>query len=131
MICVVDASVIVDILVRTADAPRPFEKVFDRRATLHAPHLLDIEIAQVLRRFAARGEVDPTHGAELIALLAQLPIARHPHGVLLGRIWQLRQTLTAYDAAYAALAEGLRATLLTRDAKLASAPGINATGELL
>jgi predicted nucleic acid-binding protein len=80
-------------------------------------------VAQVLRRYGASGDLTPGRGAEAIADLADLPITRHEHVVLLPRMWQLRHNLTAYDAAYVALAEALEATLLTRDAKLARAAG--------
>jgi predicted nucleic acid-binding protein len=131
MILVVDASVVVDILLRTPGSERVFDRLFGRRDTLHAPHLLDVEVTQVLRRYVARGEVDDTHGRGLVALLGTLPIARYPHGPLLSRAWELRANLTAYDAVYAALAEGLRGTLVTRDARLASAAGVRAVVDVL
>jgi predicted nucleic acid-binding protein len=131
MILVVDASVVVDILLKTPGSDRVFDRLFRRRDTLHAPHLLDVEVTQVLRRLVARGEVDDRHGRSLIALLGMLPVARYPHGPLLRRVWDLRSKLTAYDAVYAALAEGLRGTLVTRDARLASATGVRAAVEVL
>lgn len=112
-------------------ADRIAERVFRRGETLHAPHLLDVEVAQVLRRYASRGEIEPGHGASLIELLAAFPIARYPHQPLLPRIWELRHNITAYDAAYVALAEGLRATLVTRDERLAEAPGHRARIEVM
>lgn len=128
---VVDASVVVEVLLRTPAADAIAERLFTPRETLHAPHLMDVEVAQVLRRYVARGEVQPEHGRELVALLAQFPITRHAHQPLLARMWELRDNLTAYDAAYVALAEGLRAPLITRDQRLASAPGTPAKVELL
>ena len=128
---VVDASVVVEVLLRTPAADAIAERVFDPREALHAPHLMDVEVTQVLRRYVARGEVKPEHGRALVALLAQLPITRHAHQPLLARIWALRENLTAYDAAYVALAEGLRAPLLTRDKRLASASGFLASVELI
>ena len=92
--------------------------------TLHAPHLLDLEIAQVLRRYTASGEMVPRRGVQALEDLAEFPLLRYPHDVLLPRIWELRNNLTAYDAAYIALAEALPAPLITRDAALAS-PGIH------
>lgn len=88
--------------------------------TLHAPHLLDVEVAQVLRRYVRSKDILPERGAEALADLASLPINRYPYFVLLPRIWQLRHNLTAYDAAYVALAEALDATLVTRDRALKS-----------
>ena len=119
---VLDASVVLELLLRTADSLDIEERVLAAGETLHAPHLLDIEVAQVLRRYAARGDISEHRGRLAIALLAQLPISRYAHEPLLPRIWALRTNLTAYDAAYVALAEGLTATLLTRDKALASAP---------
>jgi predicted nucleic acid-binding protein len=101
------------------------------RVSLHAPHLLDVEVAQVLRRYAARGELTAARGVEALADLAAFPLTRYPHDLLLARIWALRENLTAYDAAYVALAEALRAPLVTRDERLASAPGHRATIELV
>jgi len=120
---VVDASVVVEVLLGTSAGRAAEGRLFDRRAELHAPHLLDVEVAQVLRRYGASRDFTPGRGAEAIADLADLPITRHEHVLLLPRIWQLRHNLTAYDAAYVALAEALDATLLTRDAKLARAAG--------
>lgn len=73
----------------------------------------------------------PHRAQQALSDLADLPISRYPHDLFLFRIWQLRQNLTAYDAAYVALAEALSAPLLTRDARLASAPGHRARVELL
>lgn len=128
---VVDASVVVEVLLRTPAADAIAERLFTPRETLHAPHLMDVEVTQVLRRYVARGEVEAEHGRSLVALLMQFPITRHAHQPLLARMWELRDNLTAYDAAYVALAEGLRAPLLTRDQRLASAPRAVARVELI
>lgn len=128
---VVDASAIVEILLRTPDAIRVEERVLQPTQTLHAPHLLDVEVAQVLRRYAARGELTPERGTQALELLVRFPIARYPHEALLPRIWRLRGRLTAYDATYVALAEALGARLVTRDAKLARARGHDAQIELV
>lgn len=128
---VLDASVVVEVLLRTREGESIAERVLDGRRTLHAPHLLDVECAQVLRRYVARGELSDERGREALDLLALFPLTRYVHEPLLGRMWELRDHLTAYDAAYVALAEGLEAPLLTRDARLAGAPGLRATVELL
>jgi len=122
-VIVVDASAVLEVLLGTEAGRRAEDRLFDRDAALHAPHLLDVEVAQVLRRYAAAGEIKPGRAAEALDDLAGLPITRHEHVVLLPRIWQLRHNATAYDAAYLALAEVLDATLITRDAKLARAAG--------
>jgi predicted nucleic acid-binding protein len=95
--------------------------LFDSGQTLHAPHLLDVEVAHVLRRYAATGEIDHEAGRTALADLADFPLRRHGHDFLLPRVWDLRKNLTAYDAVYVALAEALDAPLLTRDRRLAAA----------
>jgi predicted nucleic acid-binding protein len=130
-VIVVDASVLIEVLLQT-DAGRAITgTLLNGRDTLHAPHLLDVEVTQVLRRFVLRGEVSESRASEALDTLRQFPLTRYSHEALLGRIWALRENLTAYDAAYVALAEGLRSPLVTRDRRLAAAPGINATVNLL
>jgi predicted nucleic acid-binding protein len=119
-VIVVDASAMLEVLLNTPAGARVAERLSAAGETLHAPHLLDLEVAQVLRRYAASGEVDPQRGAQALEDLADLPLARYPHDAFLSRIWELRDNLTAYDAAYVALAEVLEAPLVTRDAALAS-----------
>jgi predicted nucleic acid-binding protein len=130
-VIVADASVILEVLLRTADAARLERRLFGQDETLHVPHLLDVEVAQVLRRYVARGEVHPEHGRAAVGLLARFPLTRYSHEPLMRRVWALRAYLTAYDAVYVALAEGLDATLLTRDKRVAHAPGHRATIELV
>jgi predicted nucleic acid-binding protein len=95
--------------------------IFAANQTLHAPHLIDLEIAQVLRRYVRSAIISAERGAEAVTDLLDFPLTRYPHFVLLTRIWQLRHGLTAYDAAYLALAEALDAPLVTRDRALARA----------
>jgi predicted nucleic acid-binding protein len=92
--------------------------------------LLDVEVAQAIRRYAASGEIDSERGAMALADLADFPLRRYPHDFLLPRVWDLRNNVTAYDAAYVALAEVLDAPLLTRDRRLAGAAGHRARIEL-
>ncbi len=128
---IIDASALLEALLRTPVAKALEDRLFDRRETLHAPHLLDIEVAQVIRRYAASGEISSERGRVALADLTGFPIHRYPHDFLLPRIWDLRNNLTAYDAAYIALAEALDAPLLTRDQRLAAAPGHHARVELV
>lgn len=99
--------------------------------TLHAPHLLDIEVAHTLRRLVLRGELTAGRATAGIEDLRSMPVVRYPHHLLLPRVWQLRHNLTAYDAVYVALAEALGATLLTLDAGIGKAPGHAATVEVM
>jgi predicted nucleic acid-binding protein len=130
-VIVVDASALLEALLRTPSAKAVEDRLFASRQTLHAPHLLDVEVAQVIRRYAANGEIDSARGRWALADLADLPLRRYPHDFLLPRIWDLRNNLTAYDAAYVALAEALDAPLLTCDRRLAAAPGHRAQIELV
>jgi predicted nucleic acid-binding protein len=128
---VVDASAILEVLLRTEAAKAVELAIFDPKESLHAPHLLDLEIAQVLRRYAAAGDIDYKRGQEALTDLKDMPIFRYPHGLLLPRVWDLRNNTTAYDAAYIALAEGLDARLVTRDVRLDNSPGHTARIEVI
>ena len=128
---VVDASALLEALLRTPAARAVEERLFEPQQTLHAPHLLDIEVAQVIRRYAANGEIDSERGRAALTDLADFPFRRYPHDFLLPRVWDLRNNLTAYDAVYVALAEALDAPLLTRDQRLAAAAGHHARVELV
>ncbi|MBV9153623.1 MAG: type II toxin-antitoxin system VapC family toxin [Alphaproteobacteria bacterium] len=128
---VIDASSLVEVLLRTPAGSVIEKRLFENGQTLHAPHLLDIEVAHALRRYALSGQIDCTRGRTALTLLTALPLNRYPHTFLLPRIWELRNNLTAYDALYVALAEALRVPLITRDRRLASAAGHRARIELL
>lgn len=120
---VLDASVVLELLLRTKAAAAVEARVFGRNESLHAPHLLDIEVTQVLRRYAGSGVATPERCQAALDDLADLPLTRYPHDFLLARVWELRGNLTAYDAVYVALAEALDSPLLTCDRRLANAPG--------
>ena len=107
------------------------DRILDPEASLHAPHLLDLEVANALRRYSVFGTLPEEWGTDALRDLRGLPITRYPHDLFLGRIWELRSNLTAYDAAYVALSEVLDATLLTRDARLANSSGHQARIECL
>jgi predicted nucleic acid-binding protein len=130
-VIVVDASAVIELLLRTPAGQRVEARLFDRPAPLHAPHLLDVEVAQVLRRFVARGDLSPERGVASLRLLDVFPLRRHAHAPLLARMWALRGNLTAYDAAYVALAEVLGAVLVTRDARLGRVTGLHAPVDVL
>ena len=115
---VLDASVIVEILLRTDAGGRALSLVGDDQ--LHLPALADVEVAQVVRGLTLHGEMSLSRAAEAIGDLQALPAIRHDHRQLLVAIWTMRSELSAYDAVYVALAAGLGATLVTRDGRLAA-----------
>ena len=128
---VVDASALLEVLLQTPASEKVSERLWGQNESLHAPHLLDLEVTQVLRRYTLSGEMDANRGGQALEDFADLNLNRYPHDVFLPRIWSLRQNLTAYDAAYIALAEALEAPLITRDAALARASGHVAHVELI
>jgi predicted nucleic acid-binding protein len=116
---VADASAVLEVLLNSAKGQRFAEIILDPAETLHAPHLLDLEVAQVLRRYWTSGVLKLSRAEEALSDYLDLPISRYPHDLALGRIWELRRNFTAYDASYIALAESLPGTLVTCDAALA------------
>jgi predicted nucleic acid-binding protein len=122
-VIVVDASAVLELLLNTPAGQAVSERITAAGHGLHAPHLVDVEIAQALRRYAREGHLAPTEASAVIDDLHDLDLNRHAHEPLLDRMWQLRQNFTAYDAAYVALAEALDTVLLTCDARLTRAPG--------
>ena len=120
---VVDASALLEFLLQTSIGVRVEERLFRDADELHAPHLVDVEVVQGLRRLVRMGEVSSGRADEAIVDLADLDLHRHPHVDLLGRAWKLRDNVSAYDAMYVALAEAIEATIVTCDRPLAKAPG--------
>ena len=127
---VLDASAAIEWLLQSAPGLKIEDRIYSHGETLHAPHLWDLEVAQVLRRLSLGGTISGSRADEAFRDLRDLRINRYPHDVLLPRVWQMRHNFSAYDAAYIALAEELKATLVTRDSKLASASGHAARVEL-
>lgn len=128
---VVDASAVLELLLRTSRGEAIEAAALDAAEELHAPHLLDVEIAQALRRLLRAQQLTASRAEQALEDFPLLLIERHAHGDLLPRAWQLRSAMTAYDGVYVALAEGLDAPLLTCDARLASAHGHRATIRLV
>ena len=118
---VIDASATIEVLLSTSDAGRSIRRQMRLDPDLHAPHLIDAETAQAVRRFAYKGLIDEGRAAEAIRDLRDIRIVRHPCTHLLSRIWALHHNFSAYDATYVALAEALDAELLTCDERLATA----------
>lgn len=128
---VLDASVVLELLLGTERGRLVAMRIADPAISLHAPHLVDVEVVQVLRRYMQEGELDYRTAKTAIEDLRCLDLERHAHEALLDRVWALRDNLTAYDAVYVALAEALDATLLTCDRKLARAPGLGKRIEVI
>lgn len=127
---VVDASVVVLALGEdTAAGLRLRTRL--RSESLAAPELLDLEVLAAWRRMVQRGLLPITRAEAAVADLAEFPLRRASHAPLLDRCWQLRETVTAYDAAYVALAEALDVPLLTADGRLARASGPRCAVELV
>jgi predicted nucleic acid-binding protein len=113
----------------------PFGLQVEQRAMadgdISAPHLLDLEVVQTLRKLTRAGRISASRALLALEDYRSMDITRYAHESFLGRIWYLRDTCTAYDAAYIALAESLHAVLITHDRKLAFAHGHSAKVELL
>lgn len=120
---VADASSILEVLLRAPAAEAIIKWAFVSGQTIHAPHLMDVEVMQVLRRYARTNSIRAQRAQEALDDYSAMPITRYPHTVLLPRMWELRHNLTAYDAAYISLAEALDAPLVTCDRALASVTG--------
>jgi predicted nucleic acid-binding protein len=130
-VIVLDASAVVELLLDTITGRRVAMLIEDAALGLHAPHLLDVEVVSVLRRFVRDGSLDEEEAQAAIGDLMALDLERHSHEALLERAWDLRANVTTYDAVYVALAEALDATLLTCDSRLARAPGAKTRIELI
>jgi predicted nucleic acid-binding protein len=130
-VIVVDASAVVEALFNAPRAASVLEHVARSDETLHAPELVDLEVTNTLRRYVSAGQLDAAAADGHFRNFLGLRLQRHPHAMLLPRVWELRRNLTAYDAAYVALAEELGCALLTADARLARSAGHEATIRLL
>src|SRR5580765_203479 len=129
-VLVVDATVVVVALADDGpDGDRARARLSGER--LAAPELVDLEVTAVLRRQVTTGAVDLRRAGLALNDLAALPLQRAPHRDLVTRCWALRDNLTPHEAAYVALAEALRADLLTGDRRLARAPGPRCRVEVL
>lgn len=128
---VLDASAAVHLVLNSSVGVRVAERISDPAESLHAPHLVDLEVTQVLRRYVHAGEISVERADLALQDFVDLGLTRYDHHSFLGRIWELRDNLTAYDAAYVALAEALDALLLTSDGRMAGAPGVRVRVEVI
>ena len=128
---VLDASGVVELLLNTASGRRLSARLLAETEGVHVPHLIDAEIAQVLRRFVLRGLLDARSGAAALRRWQDFDVDRYPHEPLLNRVWELRANVTAYDATYLALAEALSMVFVTGDRRLARVPGARTAIELV
>lgn len=125
---VLDSSAVVEWLLGLPLADEVADRII-AADSLHVPALLDVEVAQVIRRYAASGEITAQTGGRALTALAELDAVRYTHELLLPLIWKLRDNLTAYDAAFAALAATLNAPLVTLDTRLARAISTEMSGQ--
>jgi predicted nucleic acid-binding protein len=128
---VLDASAVVAVLVGQGRVAEPVrEKIEIPGQSLHVPHVMDLEVLNALRRQILLGTLSRERSSEALDDLKNITFFRYPHATFMDRIWSLKDYLSAYDAAYVALAEALDAPLVTMDARLARAPGIRAVVEV-
>jgi predicted nucleic acid-binding protein len=117
-VIVVDASAALSALLNDGPARRSLAA-----EQLHAPHLVDSEVASGLRRRVAAQQLTAAGGWTALDRWRRLGMTRYPVYALLDRVWQLRDNVSASDACYVALAEQLGCALLTADARLSRIPG--------
>jgi predicted nucleic acid-binding protein len=128
---VLDASLALEIVLRTAKGATATAIMFHADEELHAPFLIDVEFAHTLRRLVRLKELELNFAKQALDDFGDLPLERHAHLPLLPRIWDLREALSAYDASYVALAEALDVPLVTCDAKLSRSHGHRADIRLI
>ena len=128
---ILDASAVVDLLVEPATETGPLRARIKNASHVYAPHLMDAEVTNALRRQVLKGRIDQVTARRAIRRLAAMRVKLWPHQPLLGRAFALRNQMAAYDAIYVAMAEATGATLVTRDAKLARSTGHRARIEVV
>ena len=128
---VVDASLGLEMFLRGPDAIMLTDRIAKAGREMAAPEVFDLEVLQTLRRLERNGQISKTRASASLDIFRSAPIERYAHGMLSPRIWALRYNLTAYDAAYFALAEALGVPLWTRDAKYLCVPGHEAVVALI
>jgi predicted nucleic acid-binding protein len=130
-VIVLDASAAVEVILNLPRAaPHLRARLVRGGETVHVPHVFDLEVLAAFRRHSLRGALPDRRSRRALRALEELRATRYSHVPLRRRIWELRENVTPYDAAYIALAEALRAPLVTVDAALAGAAGARAVVEL-
>ncbi len=128
---VVDASVLAEYFGDAGQAEVARRRLVDNKTGLWAPHLVDAEVGQALRRWVRLGKIDAGAALDALDELTLMPLRRANHAALIPRAWELRNNLSFYDALYVALAELLEQPLITFDARVGRANGIRAEVEVL
>ena len=128
---VLDASAAIEFLLNTDAGGRVAARLLGDSEAVSVPHLIDLEIAQVLRRYVSRGVLSGERGSLALGHWRDFDVDRYPHEPFLARIWDLRANVSAYDAVYVALAETLSTVLVTGDRRLVRAPGVGTRIELV
>lgn len=128
---VLDASCVIEFLLNTAPGGRLAARLADDRESVCVPHLIDIEIVQVLRRYVLHGGLSLERATLALSHWRDLDVERYPHEPFLEQIWALRDNVSAYDAVYVSLAQTLSTVLVTGDRRLARVPGLRARVELI
>ena len=122
---VLDTSATIEYLLERTHGPWVKERL-TADPDVHCPHLIDVEVTNTLRSLVLRGTLTEADALRALDEYSEFAVERYAHWPLLGRVWQLRAQMTAYDAVYVALAETIGATLVTADARLARAQGHHA-----
>ncbi|HTA05191.1 MAG TPA: type II toxin-antitoxin system VapC family toxin [Solirubrobacteraceae bacterium] len=128
---VVDASVLATALSDDGPDGTRVRMRLDGESALCAPEVIDLELAMAWRRQLRDGRLDVSGAQQALDDLETISLTRAPHQPLMPRIWELRENLTSYDAAYVALAEKLEVTLLTADRRSTRAPRLRCEIEVL
>lgn len=129
---VVDASVVVDMLLGPGSpAGDALAAYLSDGGVVAAPHLVDAEVGQALRRYALRGEIGQQRSVDMVGVFSDIPMQRYAHRHLLERAFELRNNVTVYDGLYLALAELLDLPLMTGDRALGEVPGCNAVVDVV
>jgi predicted nucleic acid-binding protein len=128
---VLDASALVDLLLGTRRGRAVAVRIAAPDLSLHAPHLIDVEVTQAIRRYVAEGDLDQDGAVGALEALRGLCLERHSHEPLIERAWALRHSLSVYEAVYVALAEALDTRVLTCDGRLARSPAATGRAELI